>query len=55
MKSGEALSVAPFQSATNYVQWKDQIATPALQQYFANSITLEELRAQLEEGYASIG
>lgn len=55
MKSGESLSVAPFQSATSYVQWKDQIATPALQQYLGNSITLEELRAQLQDGYASIG
>lgn len=54
LKSGESLSVAPFQSAAGYVQWKDQIATPALQQYFANSITLEELQTQLEEGYESV-
>ena len=55
LKSGESLSVAPFQSAVGYVQWKDQIATPALQQYFANSISLDELQKQLEDGFASIG
>ena len=55
LKSGEALAMAPFQSAVGYVQWKDQIATPALQQYFANAITTEELQAQLQDGFASIG
>ncbi|TFD54250.1 extracellular solute-binding protein [Cryobacterium sp. Hh11] len=55
LKSGETLAMAPFQSAVGYVQWKDQIATPALQQYFANAITTEELRAQLQDGFAGIG
>lgn len=54
LKSGESLSVAPFQSAVGYGQWKDQIATPALQQYLADGITLDELQKQLEEGFAGM-
>jgi ABC-type glycerol-3-phosphate transport system substrate-binding protein len=51
LKSGESLTVAPFQSASGYVQWRDQVATPALQQYFADEISLEDLQSQLQEGY----
>ena len=54
LASGESLTVAPFQSATGYTQWKDQIATPSLQQYFADDITLEELQTQLTEGFESL-
>ena len=35
----KASSAAPFQGAVNYPQWKDQYATPALQQYLADEIT----------------
>lgn len=52
--SGNDLKKAPFQSATNYPQWKDQIATPALQQYLANAISLDELQKQLTDGWASV-
>ncbi|MCU1542139.1 MAG: sugar transporter substrate-binding protein [Microbacteriaceae bacterium] len=55
LKTGENLSGAPFQKATNYPQWKDQYATPGLQQYFSNSITLDELKKQLTDGWSSIG
>ncbi|MGO4690801.1 ABC transporter substrate-binding protein [Glaciibacter sp. 2TAF33] len=55
LKSGESLSAAPFQAATNYPQWKDQFATPALQQYLANSISLDDLKKQLTDGWASVG
>ncbi len=55
LKSGESLSAAPFQAATNYPQWKDQYATPALQQYLANSISLDDLRKQLTDGWGAIG
>lgn len=54
LTSGENLAGAPFQQATNYPQWKDQYATPALQQYFANSISLEDLSTQLTEGWQSL-
>jgi len=52
--SGKELAVAPFQLAANYPQWKDQIATPALQQYFANQIDLDALKQQLTDGWAQV-
>ncbi|MDQ3403497.1 MAG: sugar ABC transporter substrate-binding protein [Actinomycetota bacterium] len=55
LKSGVNLKGAPFQQAANYPQWKDQYATPALQQYFANSISLDDLKKRLTEGWTSIG
>jgi ABC-type glycerol-3-phosphate transport system substrate-binding protein len=55
LKSGAALAGAPFQKAKNYPQWKDQYATPALQQYFANSISLDDLKKQLTDGWSAIG
>jgi multiple sugar transport system substrate-binding protein len=55
LASGDGLAAAPFQKAKNYPQWKDQYATPALQQYFANSISLDDLRKQLTDGWSSIG
>jgi multiple sugar transport system substrate-binding protein len=55
LASGEGLAGAPFQKAKNYPQWKDQYATPALQQYFANSISLDDLKKQLTDGWSSIG
>lgn len=55
LATGEDLTGAPFQKATNYPQWKDQYATPLLQQYFANSITLDELKQKLTDGWSSIG
>ncbi len=55
LKTGVDLKGAPFQKAANYPQWKDQYATPALQQYFANSISLDDLKKQLSDGWTSIG
>jgi multiple sugar transport system substrate-binding protein len=55
LASAVDLKGAPFQKAANYPQWKDQYATPALQQYFANSISLDDLKKQLTDGWASIG
>lgn len=55
LRTGEDLKGAPFQQAANYPQWKDQYATPLLQQYFANSLSLEDLKKQLTEGWQSIG
>ncbi|AXH34943.1 sugar ABC transporter substrate-binding protein [Humibacter sp. BT305] len=55
LKTGEQLKGAPFQKATNYPQWKDQYATPGLQQYFSNSISIDQLKQQLTDGWSSIG
>ena len=51
---GKNLAVAPFQSATPYPQWKSQIATPALQQYFGGQITLDQLGQKLSEGWTQV-
>lgn len=51
LATGDLLVPAPFQQVANYPQWKDQYATPILQQYLANSITYEELQTQLTEGW----
>jgi ABC-type glycerol-3-phosphate transport system substrate-binding protein len=55
LASGEELKAAPFQAATNYPQWKDQYATPALQKYLANSISLDDLKKQLTDGWSAVG
>jgi multiple sugar transport system substrate-binding protein len=55
LKTGQNLAAAPFQKAKNYPQWKDQYATPALQQYFANSISLDDLKTKLTDGWSAIG
>lgn len=55
LASGEGLSAAPFQSAVNYPQWKDQFATPALQQYLADEISADELATRLTDGWSELG
>lgn len=54
LASGEYLTQAPFQGASNYPQWKDQIATPAYQRYLLNDISADELATQLTEGWDSV-
>jgi maltose-binding protein MalE len=51
---GKNLTVAPFESATPYPQWKTQIATPALQQYFGGQITLDQLGQKLTAGWTQV-
>ena len=48
--SAADLTVAPFQMADGYPEWKTKYATPALQQYFANKITIDQLATQLVDG-----
>jgi ABC-type glycerol-3-phosphate transport system substrate-binding protein len=48
---GKNLTVAPFESATPYAQWKTETATPDLQQYFANKMTIDQLGQKLTEGW----
>ncbi|MER7052804.1 MULTISPECIES: sugar ABC transporter substrate-binding protein [unclassified Streptomyces] len=43
------LRTAPAQSVRGYPEWKDKVATPALQEYYSGAIDLEELRSRLEE------
>jgi len=52
--SGDLLVAAPFQSVLEYPQWNSEAATPAFQEYFADSITVEELASQLTSGWEDV-
>ncbi|MFJ8544818.1 ABC transporter substrate-binding protein [Streptomyces sp. NPDC093586] len=43
------LRPAPAQSVRGYAEWKDKVATPALQEYYSGAIGMKELRERLEE------
>ncbi|MFJ2893490.1 ABC transporter substrate-binding protein [Streptomyces sp. NPDC087218] len=43
------LRPAPAQSVRGYPEWKDKVATPALQEYYSGAIGAEELRKRLVE------
>ncbi|GHF09373.1 extracellular solute-binding protein [Streptomyces griseoluteus] len=43
------LRPAPAQSVRGYPEWKDKIATPALQEYYSGAIGLADLRKRLEK------
>lgn len=52
--SAEGLTAPPFLKVNKYSEWKDTIATPSFQQYFADQITIEQLRQQLSDGWTDI-
>ncbi|HWR84519.1 MAG TPA: sugar ABC transporter substrate-binding protein [Rhodoglobus sp.] len=54
LASGEGLVGPPFLKVEGYTEWKDTIATPAFQQYFADQISIDQLRTQLTDGWAEI-
>ncbi|WP_217142131.1 ABC transporter substrate-binding protein [Streptomyces sp. AC627_RSS907] len=43
------LRPAPAQSVRGYPEWKDKVATPALQEYYSGAIGIDGLRERLEE------
>ncbi|GGM11334.1 hypothetical protein GCM10010129_64200 [Streptomyces fumigatiscleroticus] len=43
------LRSAPAQSVRGYPEWKDKVATPALQEYYSGAIGLDELGERLEK------
>ncbi|WP_435606018.1 ABC transporter substrate-binding protein [Streptomyces ardesiacus] len=43
------LRPAPAQSVRGYAEWKDKVATPALQEYYSGAIGMDDLRRRLEE------
>ncbi|MFD7701072.1 ABC transporter substrate-binding protein [Streptomyces caelestis] len=43
------LRPAPAQTVRGYPEWKDKVATPALQEYYSGAIGPDELRERLEE------
>lgn len=54
LASGEHLVAAPFQSVPQYPQWNSEVATPAFQEFLADSITIEDLQTQLTEGWEDL-
>ncbi|RCG20158.1 sugar ABC transporter substrate-binding protein [Sphaerisporangium album] len=49
--SAQNLVVAPYLKVNGFDEWKSKVATPALQQYFANKTTLDQLATTLvDEG-----
>jgi ABC-type glycerol-3-phosphate transport system substrate-binding protein len=54
LAGADTMVAAPFQSVDNYPRWKDEIATPALQQYLQNKISLDALASKLEDGWSSV-
>ncbi|MEO3791172.1 sugar ABC transporter substrate-binding protein [Nonomuraea sp. B10E15] len=47
--SAKDLVVAPFLKVNGFDEWKSKVATPALQEYFANKITIDEVAKRLVE------
>ncbi|MFC5832762.1 ABC transporter substrate-binding protein [Nonomuraea insulae] len=47
--SGKNLVVAPFLKVNGFDEWKSKVATPTLQEYFANKITIDQAAAKLVE------
>lgn len=45
--SAKDLVVAPYLKVNGYDEWKTKVATPALQEYFANKISIDELAKRL--------
>ncbi|TQM37897.1 ABC transporter substrate-binding protein [Pseudonocardia cypriaca] len=54
LDGAQYLTTAPFQAVADYPQWKDQIATPALQRYLGNQSDLPTLQRELTEGWAQV-
>jgi len=52
--SVKSLVNSPTSQLANYPQWKEQIATPALQAYLAGSITLQQLGQKLTAGWNQV-
>ncbi|MFG1701040.1 ABC transporter substrate-binding protein [Nonomuraea sp. NPDC049309] len=47
--SAKNLVVAPFLKVNGFDEWKSKVATPVLQEYFANKITIDEAAKRLVE------
>ncbi|WP_336214265.1 ABC transporter substrate-binding protein [Nonomuraea sp. LPB2021202275-12-8] len=47
--SAKSLVVAPFLKVNGFDEWKSKVATPALQEFFANKISIDEAAKKLVE------
>ncbi|WP_298329196.1 sugar ABC transporter substrate-binding protein [Haloactinopolyspora sp.] len=51
--SGAILEQAPFQTVRGYEEWKNKVANPAIEEFFANSLSMDDLGSKLvDEGNA---
>lgn len=48
-ESVQYLTMGPWQGVLGFAEWKDRVATPVLQELFANQISIEEAAQRLEE------
>ncbi|NED97410.1 sugar ABC transporter substrate-binding protein [Phytoactinopolyspora alkaliphila] len=49
ISTADTLEIAPFQLVKGFEEWKSKVANPAMQEYFSDQITLDDLGAQLTE------
>ncbi|MFP7696734.1 ABC transporter substrate-binding protein [Trueperella sp. LYQ143] len=54
LSSGQYMVSAPYLFADHYAQWKDTVATPAYQKYFAQEIDAAQLQEALTSGWNTI-
>jgi ABC-type glycerol-3-phosphate transport system substrate-binding protein len=54
LASGASFNNMPILGAAAYAQWKDQIATPAYQQFLANKLDAGALVKQLQDGWSQV-
>ncbi|SEE40002.1 ABC transporter substrate-binding protein [Jiangella alba] len=47
--SGTFLEQAPFQRVRGYEEWKNKVANPSIEEFFANAISLDDLGTRLTE------
>ncbi|NDL59064.1 ABC transporter substrate-binding protein [Phytoactinopolyspora mesophila] len=52
--TADDLEIAPFQLVKGFEEWKDKVANPALQEFFSDEITLDELGRKLTDEGNSI-
>lgn len=45
--SNEFLEQAPFQRVRGFEEWKNKVANPAIEEFYANAITMDELESKL--------
>ena len=41
------LEQAPFQTVRGYEEWKNKVANPAIEEFFANSLSMDDLGSKL--------
>lgn len=53
--SAESLTAMPWQRVSGVEEWMSRVATPSLQRYFADEISLEDLQSELGDSDVQLG